>query len=57
MIGGSLFGILWGLVNALLVRKVDMEDYTHLRKDSGEGEEKGLLNAETSANEGKELLK
>lgn len=56
--------MLWGLVNTLLVRhpfclllfqvrRVDMEDYSHLKKESVEGEEKGLLNREaTAANEG-----
>jgi hypothetical protein len=31
VIGCSLFGILWGLVNALLIKRVDMEDSSHLR--------------------------
>lgn len=48
VIGCSLFGVLWGLVNALLIRKVDMEDSTHLRGKDGDDEQKSLINDDNS---------
>jgi len=46
-----LFGVAWGLVNTLLIRSVDMDDYSHLKKEH-DTEEKGLINAEGTGHEG-----
>jgi hypothetical protein len=51
--------MLWGLVNTLLIKQVDMEDFSHLRKASEHDGEKDRLLGEghqTSSTEGKECL-
>jgi len=55
VLGVSVFGMAWGLVNTLLIRSVNMDDYSHLRKEH-DAEEKGLINAEGTGHEGQALL-
>jgi len=31
VIGLSLFSIVWGVINVILIRKVDMKDSTHIK--------------------------
>lgn len=38
VLGCAGFGIAWGIVNSILISRVDMNDSTHLRKEEGEGE-------------------
>lgn len=56
IIGCSIFGILWGMVNICLLRSVDMDDYSHLVPAKGKGESKQLLGQETTAEEARALL-
>jgi hypothetical protein len=32
VIGCSIFGIVWGVVNVILIRRIDMKDSSHIRK-------------------------
>jgi hypothetical protein len=49
--------MLWGLVNTLMIKKVDMTDFSHLRKAGGKDDEReALLAGQTSPTEGKECL-
>ena len=69
--GCSVFGMIWGLVNVFLVRfivsilnncqvrSVDMDDYSHLCKESAEVESQSLLGKEhhdTKPEEAREIL-
>lgn len=57
VLGCAGFGIFWGIINTILVSRVDMDDHTHLRKEEGEGESKSLLQHKaTSPEEAEELL-
>ena len=47
IIGSSVFGIAWGLTNALVVASTDMKDASHLTKESTE-DTKSLLTADTT---------
>lgn len=54
VIGCSLFGILWGTVNALLVRKVDMNDHRFLKGVEGDDEQKSLINNDGNSHQPKD---
>jgi hypothetical protein len=47
VIGSSIFGICWGVTNALIIRNTDMTDYSHLVKDTGD-DQKTLLASENT---------
>jgi len=51
VIGCSIFGMAWGLVNTLLIKKVDMDDYRHLRREVEKGENAMVENMNTANEE------
>jgi hypothetical protein len=50
VIGCSVFGMFWGLVNTILIKKVDMDDYRHLRREVEKGEN-AFVDGGNTANE------
>jgi hypothetical protein len=50
VIGCSVFGILWGVINILLIKRVDMQEYQYIWK--GEQDDHEASNKQTLINEG-----
>jgi hypothetical protein len=44
VIGLSLFSIVWGVINVILIRKVDMKDSTHIKAAKKDVEQRLLQN-------------
>jgi len=48
VIGLSLFSIVWGVINVILIRKVDMKDSTHIKAAKKDVEQRLLQNDDLS---------
>lgn len=49
VIGCSIFGIIWGILNVIFIRKVEMKDSSNIRKAPHNDQEQTLLQKESQS--------